>query len=198
MELVIVFPQLASSQLRAGRGQTCCLQHRLESVAKWLAISLGLANAAVSAYWLAGGTALLSTVGGEIEEWGRRRTAGVLVVLAIVVVVKSTAAALPLIVERLRPTRLRRVGRTLAWVVAGVLTMYGGLLTVVGLMVQAGVVDASEDADATALAWHAYLWDPWFLAWGIVLGSWLWLSHHRPADRVRSARSRCAPTSRIH
>ena len=34
------------------------------------AVLAGL-SAAVSAYWLAGGTALLSTVGGVVEEQGR-------------------------------------------------------------------------------------------------------------------------------
>jgi len=60
---------------------------RREAVVKWLAISVGMTNAAVTAYWLVGGTALLSTIGGEIEEWGRQRTDGVLVVLAIVLLV---------------------------------------------------------------------------------------------------------------
>src|SRR3954452_7741650 len=40
-------------------------------VAAWTAAVLGLASAAVSAYWTAGGTALLDTVGGAIEFAGR-------------------------------------------------------------------------------------------------------------------------------
>jgi hypothetical protein len=34
-----------------------------------------------------------------------------------------------------------------------------------GLLVQADVIHASVTADHRALAWHAYLWDPWFLIW---------------------------------
>jgi hypothetical protein len=32
------------------------------------------------------------------------------------------------------------------------------------------VIDAAVDADDRALAWHAYLWDPWFLLWGVAFG----------------------------
>ena len=38
-----------------------------------IAASLGAASGAVSAYWALGGTALIDTVGGEIERWGRER-----------------------------------------------------------------------------------------------------------------------------
>ncbi|HET6953221.1 MAG TPA: hypothetical protein VFI47_22770 [Acidimicrobiales bacterium] len=53
------------------------------------------------------------------------------------------------------------------------LESYGGVLTGVGLAVQAGVIDAAPGADGQALAWHAYLWDPWFLVWGLALGATL-------------------------
>ena len=53
---------------------------------------LGLGSAAVSAYWALGGDGLLDTVGGEIEEWGRRRTASVAVVLWLVVALKAGVA----------------------------------------------------------------------------------------------------------
>ena len=46
---------------------------------------------------------------------------------------------------------------------AVVFTTYGFALTAVGLLVQAHVIHASATADRRALAWHAYLWDPWFL-----------------------------------
>ncbi|MGA9278403.1 DUF3995 domain-containing protein [Ilumatobacter sp.] len=145
-------------------------------IAKWVAVGVGMTNSAVTAYWLVGGSALLSTVGGEIERWGRQRTPGVLGVLAIVLMVKLTIAAVPVIITLLPGARVQRVGRVAGWVAAIVLMLYGGLLTVVGLLIQAGVVEASADADERALAWHAYLWDPWFLTWGLALGAWLRLS----------------------
>jgi hypothetical protein len=42
------------------------------------------------------------------------------------------------------------------------------VLTLAGQLAQHGVFN-TEDADPTALAWHAYVWDPWFLVWGVAL-----------------------------
>lgn len=130
------------------------------------AIALGLANAAVSAYWLLGGTALLDTVGGEIERWGRERGPFVVLALAGVVVIKSAVAVVPMVDDA---AMLGRWIRRLGWVAAVVLVLYGGLLTMVGLLVQVGVINAAAEADTKALAWHAFFWDPWFLIWGIAL-----------------------------
>lgn len=69
--------------------------------------------------------------------------------------------------------------RPAAWVTAAVLVLYGGLLTAVGLAVEAGIVPAATDADERALAWHAWLWDPWFLAWGLAPATLRWT---RPAE----------------
>ena len=57
--------------------------------------------------------------------------------------------------------------RALGWIVAIGLTVYGGVLAVAGLLVEAGAIDAADDADEHAIAWHAYFWDPWFVLWGI-------------------------------
>lgn len=146
-----------------------------QRLAQWTAVGLGGANTAVTVYWLAGGMALLDTVGGEIEAWGRRRTPGVVLVLAAVAVVKGAVALSPVVLARL-PMRLRRPARAGAWIAAAALTAYGGLLTVGGWLVQADIVTRSEDADDRALAWHAFLWDPWFLLWGVALATWLWLT----------------------
>ncbi len=60
-----------------------------------------------------------------------------------------------------------RVPRILGWVAAAVLIGYGGVLTAAGMLVETGALAAAPDADRTAIAWHAWLWDPWFLVWGI-------------------------------
>ena len=67
--------------------------------------------------------------------------------------------------SRFRTTSPYRV-RVLAWLEAAILTIYGLVLTVAGLLVQSGVIAPAASADRRALAWHAYLWDPWFLIWG--------------------------------
>ena len=66
------------------------------------ALVLGTGHAAVSAYWLTGGTALLDTIGGSLEEWARDRSGTAVAALAAVVVVKLVTAALgPLVAVRL-------------------------------------------------------------------------------------------------
>jgi hypothetical protein len=141
---------------------------------------LGLANTAVSVYWALGGTALLDTVGGEIERWGRQRGADVVVALWLVVIVKlAVALAAPVLAAGfgLLPSwTVGRVTRLLTWVAAIVLVVYGGVLTLVGLLVLGGVIPTVEPADRRALAWHAFLWDPWFFFWGLALMATLWLT----------------------
>ena len=44
-----------------------------------------------------------------------------------------------------------------------------GVLTVVGLLVQGRVIASGAHADERALAWPAYLWDPWFLGGGLLV-----------------------------
>jgi hypothetical protein len=153
-------------------------------VAAAIATSLGLASAAISAYWALGGTALLDTVGGAIERWGRERSPGVFVTLWVIVVLKIIAAVAPLVFVGVGSgqlpawTRARRT-RLLGWIAAVGLTVYGGVLTVVGLLVEAGLIHAADDADQHALAWHAFVWDPWFALWGIAFAVAMWRSRPR-------------------
>lgn len=59
--------------------------------------------------------------------------------------------------------------RALAWVDGGVLTLYGLVYTVVGLLLQAGVIGMPAAPNRRAFAWHTFLWDPWFLVWGLLV-----------------------------
>jgi hypothetical protein len=145
------------------------------------AFAVGLLYAAISVYWGAGGTWLLDTVGSGL---GKGHGGSALVVLAVWLAVglKVIAAVLPLLAVnadtstgagRLRLTGPRltwpRLIRGLTWVEAVILTVYGLVWTAVGLLVQAGVIGTSATADHRALEWHAYLWDPWFLVWGLLV-----------------------------
>jgi len=89
--------------------------------------------------------------------------------------VLKLAAAILGLVAVLRPRwvrpRHRQVARRAAWAGALILVLYGGVLTVVGVLVQSDLVHASANADHKALRWHAYLWDPWFLLWGVLLAA---------------------------
>ena len=57
---------------------------------------VGLLYAAVSVYWGLGGTRLLDTIGGSLEEQGRAGNGGVMLAVWAAVVVKMIAAVLPL------------------------------------------------------------------------------------------------------
>lgn len=59
---------------------------------------------------------------------------------------------------------------TIVVVAAGsLLALYGAVLTVGGILVLTGVVASTAATDLHALRWHALLWDPWFLFWGLAL-----------------------------
>ncbi len=144
------------------------------AVAAGGAFVLGVAYAGMSAYWGSGGIELLDTIGGSLERAGRSGNAGVIALAWVTAAAKALVAVLGLAVV-VFPGRLRapylRLGRVAAWCAAVVLVGYGGVLTVVGLLVQSGVLTASASANHQALAWHAYLWDPWFLLWGFLLAA---------------------------
>lgn len=134
------------------------------------AFVLGLAYAGVSVYWGLGGTGLLDTVGGSLERAGREGGLGISLLLWAAATLKAIAAVLPLLAVNRRPSaRWRRAVRSLAWVEGTVLFAYGLVLTGVGLLLQLGIVEPTADADHRALAWHAFLWDPWFLMWGLLV-----------------------------
>jgi Protein of unknown function (DUF3995) len=139
---------------------------------------VGMAYAAVSVYWGLGGSWLVDTVGGTLETAGRSGTAVTVAAVWAAAVLKAVAAMIPVLYCRLSAGRLRadrppgrrlRLPRILMWLEAAILTLYGGALTAVGLLVQGGVIASGADADRRALAWHAYLWDPWFFGWGLLV-----------------------------
>jgi hypothetical protein len=146
-----------------------------------VAFVLGVLYAALSAYWGLGGTALLDTIGGTLEREGRAGNAALRAVVWVTVVLKLTAALMGLMAvirhRRLR-SRQRLIARRAAWAAAAILVIYGGVLTVTGLLVQADVLHESVNGDQKAQRWHAFVWDPWFLVWGLVLMTALARSRH--------------------
>lgn len=131
------------------------------------------------------GTWLLATVSASLAEPGGASIATLLVAAWVPAILKLIAAVLPLLALRqlTSPVWNRRV-RVLAWLEAGIMIAYGLTLTVVGLLVQADVIHASASADHRALAWHAYLWDPWFLIWGLLVAAALWRGRHRRSQQL--------------
>jgi hypothetical protein len=124
-------------------------------------------------YWAAGGTWLLTTVGSTLGHQGGADGLGIIVVVWAAAVLKVIGAVVPLAAAGATSWQAavarRRQLRVLAWAEAGILTIYGLVLAGTGWLEQSGVIASAASADHRALAWHAYLWDPWFLLWGVLV-----------------------------
>jgi hypothetical protein len=138
--------------------------------AAWAAFAVGILYTAISVYWALGGRWLLADVGSNLVA-APTREAGLLIAMVwAAVFIKFAGAIVPIMAV---PTQLapsvRRIVRGLAWAEAAILTLYGLVWTSVGLLVQIHFVRTPANADHVALAWHAFVWDPWFLVWGILV-----------------------------
>jgi hypothetical protein len=89
-----------------------------------------------------GGTLGLDTVGGEIEEQARERSAAALAVLAVTLVAKLAAGGLAPALASSR-TEGERSLITLGFVGGAGLALYGGVLVIAGTLALAGVGDSS-------------------------------------------------------
>jgi len=126
---------------------------------------VGLLNTVVGVYSGVGGTRLLDTVGGSLARPARTDDTTLTIAVWATEALKITAALLPLPTLRNPVTAGLGIARLLGWIAPATLISYGATLTTAGLLAQADVIRSSASADRRALAWHTYLWDPWFLAW---------------------------------
>lgn len=131
------------------------------------ATALGCAHAAISAVWLLGDHVLLDTVGGSLSRWADR--GGLLVSLTLIAVIAAKLFVVGLGLCA-RPTGPRTLW-LLAWMTTSVLVGYGGVEAVVALLMLSDRLNVPADVTHRALVWHACLWDPWFLLWGVALGA---------------------------
>lgn len=126
------------------------------------ATALGGVHAGFSLYWAAGGTALVWSLGSDLvasfqgREW----------LLALIGAFKLIAAVAPLALA-FWGWPAWRLTRSVCWLGASVLIIWGGLNTVVANLVLAGAVQPQSGFDRSGMIGHAWLWDPLFLAWGI-------------------------------
>jgi hypothetical protein len=139
--------------------------------------------AAVSLYWAVGGTAGLSTLGGGIEELARARDPAIVVLIWVSVVLKVVGGVLALAL--VQPWG-RAVPRRLLLLACGggaaVLVAYGAVQMTAVALVELGALAPSEPVDPSVLRWRLFLWEPWFLVWGLLLGRATWL-HTRGRSR---------------
>lgn len=146
------------------------------------AAMLGMIHAGFSFYWSAGGTFLLQSVGSDLaagfdgREW----------LLALVGASKLIAAMAPLVFA-VSGWPIAIATRGICWSGAGILVVWGGVNTVTGNLVLAGLIDPGAELDRSGMVGHAYLWDPLFLAWGLALMVGL-LFGRRGTNTTRTAR----------
>ena len=157
--------------------------------AGYAACALALLHAAVSFYWASGGTLGLSTVGGELEEMGRAASPLLSAVVWGVGIAKVLAGLLALALVMPWGLVFPRWAMLVAgWGGSTILTLYGGVLVAVEALVVGGIIVPSGPVDWTALQWHLFLWDPWFLLWGVLLGAATWYytrrSHKGPIEKM--------------
>ncbi len=128
--------------------------------------------AAVSFYWGAGGRFGLDTVGREAVELSRSGNVGVFLALWFAGLVKVAGGLLALALVRPWGSRLfpRWMLLMAGWAGAVLLVLYGGVQLGVQLLVKSGAIQAPADMDWRGFYGHLYLWDPWFLLWGLLLG----------------------------
>jgi len=162
----------------------------------YAAAIVAFAYALVSLYWALGGHALVSTVGGYVEQFAKR--GGALPVLVAVAAMAAKVAGGLLALALVRPWG-RVVPR--GWLLAGsagasaLLMAYGGANVLLGALVLSDAIHPAGSVDRTALRWHVGVWDLWFLVWGILLalatiGYWqrtvTGVPHDGAANRARS------------
>ncbi len=136
---------------------------------------LGLVFAAISFYWGSGGTLGLDTIGGSIESLGRAHDPLMLAAAWVTGLVKLLGSVLALALVRPWGTRLPRWAITvLGWGAAAALTLYGGVLVVTEALVASGLLKPAEPVSWKPLLWHLYVWDMYFLIWGILFALAAW------------------------
>ena len=168
-----------NGQVRITQGR-----NRAGTAAALAACAVGLAYAGVSAYWASGGTWLLSTVGASLVRPGDQDPVAVVGVWTAVVL-KLLAALVPLVVVRaIFEGGWARRATVLAWVETAVLVVYGFTWSATEILIE--IFSSPPASERRAYAWHAYLWDPWFLLWGLLAAAAL--LRHRTGAHARSHR----------
>ncbi|MGI8653016.1 MAG: DUF3995 domain-containing protein [Geodermatophilaceae bacterium] len=154
-------------------GQVSALS--LHSAGRWAgyaACVCAFLFAATSFYWGTGGTLGLDLVGREAVELVASGNVGILIALWLVGLLKVASGLLALALVQpwgahlFRPWMLLLAG----WGGATLLVLYGAAQIGLQLLVLTGVIEAPADMDWRGFYGHLYVWDPWFVVWGVLLG----------------------------
>jgi hypothetical protein len=120
--------------------------------AAYFAAALVFASAAISLFWTPGGSMLLDTVGGAIEELARTRSAEALCIGHRLLVCSSARLL---------------VGSNV--LVSLTLLAWGSANVFVGTLVLTGVISPTSHPNEWVLRWHVFVWDLWFAVSGAAL-----------------------------
>jgi uncharacterized protein DUF3995 len=132
----------------------------------YAACACALSSAAVSFYWVLGGTVGVGTLGGTLEELARAGDARAITLGLAAGLLKAAGGVLALALVRPWGRRVpRRLLLTAAW------GAYGAVLVAAGALVLSEILDPAGLVDRTALWWRVLVWDLWFLIWGVLLGA---------------------------
>lgn len=143
-------------------------QHAIGVASAHAAAVLALSYAAVSLYWAVGGTALLSTVGGTVADIARHGGLPAVALGLATAAVKLACAVLALaLVRPWGPALPRPLLLSCAAAASVMLSCYGAIQVAAGSLVLSDTVRAAAPVNWTALRWHVWIWDGWFLIWGI-------------------------------
>ncbi|MBO0829583.1 MAG: DUF3995 domain-containing protein [Streptosporangiales bacterium] len=135
------------------------------------------AFAALSFYWAAGGTIGLAAVGGTIEGTARSHEWFTSIV-SLTALAKAVGGMLALSLVRTWGERIPRTVRLAASTAAGALLAVYALLNLGARALQAvGIVATPASMHSAAAWWHLLLWDPWFLAGGVLFLAAAWQFH---------------------
>ncbi|MGO1950134.1 MAG: DUF3995 domain-containing protein [Mycobacteriaceae bacterium] len=160
----------------------------IASVMLAVAAVTGVIHGGFSVYWGLGGEFLVGTLGSDLVELWEENA----VLLLPVGLLKIVAALLPMVLVTAWfptwPWWLRRLLRTVSWLGAVSLVVWGGVNTVVGNLVLSGVIEPGDGYDRDGMMGHAWYWDPMFLIWGAALAAGLWLSRRITEPSAHASR----------
>lgn len=151
------------------------MRSRISVIAVTVACIAGIIHAASSVYWALGGRWLLSTVGEWAVDAVETTPLAVSIALGVIGLVKFLAATIPVALAA-RKIPWPRFWRTVCWVGASTILVYGGANVLVSGAVLLGVITSDGGYDQNAMLGHVLLWDPLFVIWGASLIVWLRLS----------------------
>jgi hypothetical protein len=146
--------------------------------------------ALISFYWGFGGTFALDTVGREAVELIEAGNVGIYVAVWFAGLFKAAGGVLALALVQPWGRRLFRHWMLMlaGWGGAAALILYGAAQISIQLMVRAGILVPPGDMDWRGFYGHLYLWDPWFVLWGVLMAITAFY-YTRNARRGRAAES---------